>query len=29
VARRMAEVKGVTLEELGEATVLNFDRLFG
>ncbi len=29
VARRMAEVKGVTLEELGETTVENFDRLFG
>ncbi len=29
VARRMAEVKGVSLEELGEATVQNFDRLFG
>ena len=29
VARRMAEVKGVALEELGEATVRNFDRLFG
>jgi TatD DNase family protein len=29
VARRMAEVKGVPLEELGAATVRNFDRLFG
>ncbi len=29
VARRMAEVKGVSLEEMGEATVANFDRLFG
>lgn len=29
VARRMAEVKGVAVEELGEATVRNFDRLFG
>ena len=29
VARRMAEVKGVTLEVLGETTVENFDRLFG
>lgn len=29
VARRMAEVKGVALDELGEATVNNFDRLFG
>lgn len=29
VARRMAEVKGLTLEQMGEATVENFDRLFG
>jgi TatD DNase family protein len=29
VARRMAEVKGVSLEKFGAATVLNFDRLFG
>jgi TatD DNase family protein len=29
VARRLAEVKGVTPEELGDATVRNFDRLFG
>ena len=29
VARRMAEVKGVTLDVLGESTVENFDRLFG
>lgn len=29
VARRMAEVKGVSLEVLGETTVENFDRLFG
>ncbi len=29
VARRMAEVKGVTLEEFGAATLRNFDRLFG
>lgn len=29
VARRMAEVKGLSLEELGEATVENFERLFG
>ncbi len=29
VARRMAEVKGVPLDEFGEATVRNFDRLFG
>ena len=29
VARRMAEVKGVSLSALGEATVENFDRLFG
>ena len=28
VARRMAEVKGVPLDELGEITVRNFDRLF-
>ncbi|MBK5255034.1 MAG: TatD family hydrolase [Vicinamibacteria bacterium] len=28
VARRMAEVKGVPLEEFGETTVQNFDRLF-
>jgi TatD DNase family protein len=29
VARRMADVKGLSLEELGEATVENFERLFG
>jgi TatD DNase family protein len=29
VARRMAEVKGMGLEEFGVATVSNFDRLFG
>ena len=29
VARRMAEVKGVPLEEFGAATLSNFDRLFG
>ncbi len=29
VARRMAEVKGISLEEFGALTVLNFDRLFG
>lgn len=29
VARRMADVKSVSLEELGEATVVNFERLFG
>lgn len=29
VARRMAELKGVSLEVLGETTVENFDRLFG
>jgi TatD DNase family protein len=29
VARRMAEVKAVSLELLGEASVENFDRLFG
>jgi TatD DNase family protein len=29
VARRMAEVKGIPLETLGEATVENFERLFG
>lgn len=29
VARRMAEVKGVPLDEFGAATVANFDRLFG
>jgi TatD DNase family protein len=29
VARRMAEVKGVSLDELGMATVENFNRLFG
>jgi len=29
VARRMAEVKGVSLDLLGETTVENFDRLFG
>ena len=29
VARRLANVKGVPLEEFGEATVRNFDRLFG
>lgn len=28
VARRMAEVKGVSLEEFGAVTVQNFDRLF-
>ena len=29
VARRMAEVRGMGLDELGIATVANFDRLFG
>jgi TatD DNase family protein len=29
VARRMAEVKGIPLEALGDATVENFERLFG
>jgi TatD DNase family protein len=29
VARRMAEVKGVPLEDFGAATVANFTRLFG
>ena len=29
VARRMAEVKGVSLDEFGAATVENFNRLFG
>ena len=29
VARRMAEVKGLPLDELGASTVENFDRLFG
>jgi TatD DNase family protein len=29
VARQVAEVKGLTLEAVGEATRLNFERLFG
>jgi TatD DNase family protein len=29
VARRMAEIKGIPLETLGDATVENFERLFG
>ena len=29
VARRMAEVKGVPLDEFGAATVRNFETLFG